>query len=143
MPEATPLAAARGTLLTRRRRSSTFAFTVRLSLAIAATFAVLGAAGYLMMGDQLQRRLLATCAAEHRADAETVLAAEVRAPTEFDADRDIRQLLAAGARRPGVAEASLVGPDAVVKASGDPSLSARATWIRGSPPRCGAGRRTP
>src|SRR3954447_7681849 len=121
MPEATPLAAARGTLLTRRRRSSTFAFTVRLSLAIAATFAVLGAAGYLMMGDQLQRRLLATYAAEHRADAETVLAAEVRAPTEFDADRDIRQLLAAVARRPGVAEASLVGPDGIVKASGDPT----------------------
>src|SRR4051812_35873041 len=121
MPEATPLAAARGTLLTRRRRSSTIAFTVRLSLAIAATFAVLGAAGYLMMGDQLQRRLLATYAAEHRADAETVLAAEVRAPTEFDADRDIRQLLAAVARRPGVAEASLVGPDGIVKASGDPT----------------------
>src|SRR4051812_49610667 len=120
MPEATPLAAARGTLLTRRRRSSTIAFTVRLSLAIAATFAVLGAAGYLMMGDQLQRRLLATYAAEHRADAETVLAAEVRAPTEFDADRDIRQLLAAVARRPGVAEANLVGPDGIVKASGDP-----------------------
>src|SRR3954468_5234131 len=121
MPEATPLAAARGTLLTRRRRSSTFAFTVRLSLAIAATFAVLGAAGYLMMGDQLQRRLLATYAAEHRADAETVLAAEVRAPTELDADRDIRQLLAAIAQRPGVAEASLVGPDGIVKASGDPT----------------------
>src|SRR3954447_22169942 len=120
MPEATPLAAARGTLLTRRRRSSTFAFTVRLSLAIAATFAVLGVAGYLMIGDQLQRRLLATYSAEHRADAETLFAAEVRAPTEFDADRDIRQLLAAVARRPGVAEASLVGPDGIVKASGDP-----------------------
>src|SRR3954451_403914 len=121
MPEATPLAAARGTLLTRRRRSSTIAFTVRLSLAIAATFAVLGAAGYLMIGDQLQRRLLATYSAEHRADAETLFAAEVRAPSAFDADRDIRQLLAAIARRPGVAEASLVGPDGIVMASGDPT----------------------
>src|SRR3954468_20010519 len=121
MPEATPLAAARGTLLTRRRRSATFAFTVRLSLAIAATFAVLAAAGYLMLGDQLQRRLLATYAAEHRADAESVFTAEVRAPTEFDADRDIRQLLAAIAQRPGVAEASLIGPDGIVKASGDPA----------------------
>src|SRR3954452_3721885 len=121
MPEATPLAAPRGALLSRARRSATFAFTVRLSLAIAATFAVLAAAGYLMLGDQLQRRLLATYAAEHRADAESVFTAEVRAPTEFDADRDIRQLLAAIAQRPGVAEASLIGPDGIVKASGDPA----------------------
>src|SRR3954464_6153914 len=124
MPEATPLAAGprpRGTILTRGRRSTIFAFTVRLSLAIAATFAVLGVAGYLMIGDQLQRRLLATYSAEHRADAETLFAAEVRAPSAFDADRDIRQLLAAIARRPGVAEASLVGPDGIVMASGDPT----------------------
>jgi hypothetical protein len=33
---------------------------VRLSLAIAATFVLLGTAGYLMVGDQLQRRLIAT-----------------------------------------------------------------------------------
>src|ERR1700750_1610844 len=108
MADATPLAPARSrrsATLIRGRRSATFAFTVRLSLAIATTFAVLGAAGYLMIGDQLQRRLLATYAAEHRADAETVVAAEIRAPSEFDADRDIRQLLAAVARRPGVAEA--------------------------------------
>jgi diguanylate cyclase (GGDEF)-like protein len=105
----------------RRRRSATFAFTVRLSLAIAATFAMLGIAGYVMTGDQLQRRLLATYAAEHRADAESVLAAELRARSDLDADRDIRQLLAAVARRPGVAEAILIGPDGIVRASGDPA----------------------
>src|SRR3954464_2674978 len=119
MPEATPLAAARGTLLTRRRRSSTFAFTVRLSLAIAATFALLGIAGYLMMGDQLQRRLLATYAIEHRADAETFVGARLRARSTFDADREIRELIAAIARRPGVTEAVLIGPGGVVEASSD------------------------
>src|SRR4051795_1730007 len=100
----------------RRGRSSTFAFTVRLSLATAATFAMLGIAGYLMMGDQLRRRVLDTYAAEHRADAETFLAAEVRSASGFAGDREIRELIAAMAARPGVTEAVLVGPGGVVQA---------------------------
>src|SRR3954454_15173057 len=78
-----------------RVRSSTFAFTVRLSLAIAATFALLGIAGYLMMGDQLHRRLLATYAGDHRADAASFIAAGLRDPSDSQAHRDIRELLAA------------------------------------------------
>src|SRR4051812_15477198 len=109
----------------RRGRSSTFAFTVRLSLAIAATFALLGIAGYLMMGDQLQRRLLDTYAAEHRADAATFLGAELRARTDFEAHGQIRELLGAVARRPGVTEALLVAPDGVVEASSDPAAVGR------------------
>src|SRR4051795_12820993 len=108
----------------RRGRSSTFAFTVRLSLATAATFALLGIAGYLMMGDQLQRRLLDTYAAEHRADAATFLGAELRA-TDFEAHGQIRELLGAIARRPGVTEALLVAPDGVVEASSDPAAVGR------------------
>src|SRR4051812_35198591 len=107
------------------RRRSTFAFTVRLSLAIAATFALLGIAGYLMMGDQLQRRLLDTYAAEHRADAATFLGAELRAGTDFEAHGQIRELLSAIARRPGVTEALLVAPDGVVEASSDPAAVGR------------------
>src|SRR3954447_625357 len=121
MPEATPLAAARGTLLTRRRRSSTFAFAVRLSIAIAATFALLGAAGYLMMGDQLQRRLIDTYAGEHRADARSLADAQVSAPGSAAARRRISALLDAIAARPDVEEAILVGPDNVVVAAGDPT----------------------
>jgi diguanylate cyclase (GGDEF)-like protein len=111
--------------LAPRGRSSTFAFTLRLSLAIAATFAMLGTAGYLMMGDQLQRRLLATYASEHRADAETLVGAELRARDNFDAHREIGLLLGAIARRPGVTEAVLIGPGEVVEASGDPSALGR------------------
>jgi len=106
-------------------RSSTFAFTVRLSVAIAATFAMLGIAGYLMMGDQLRRRVLDTYAAEHRADAETFLAAEVRSASGFAGDREIRELIAAMAARPGVTEAVLVGPGGVVQASSDPAAVGR------------------
>src|SRR3954468_12924329 len=108
-----------------RGRSSTFAFTVRLSVAIAATFAMLGIAAYLMMGDQLQRRLLDTYAAEHHADAETFLAAELRSPSAFASDREIRELLGAIAARPGVTGAVLVGPSGVVQASSEPAAVGR------------------
>src|SRR4051812_21386336 len=105
----------------RLRRSPTFAFSVRLCLAIAATFALLGTAGYLMIGDQLQRRLIDTYAGEHRADALSFADARLRSPSSFVAHRRIDDLLAAIARRPGVTEAILIGPDGVVEAAGDPS----------------------
>ena len=106
--------------LRRAGRSSTFGFTVRLSVAIAATFAMLGIADYLMMSDQLQRRLVATYAAEHRADAASLAGAGLRARRLSEGDRQIRELLAAIAERPGVGEAVLVGPGGVVQASGNP-----------------------
>jgi diguanylate cyclase (GGDEF)-like protein len=105
----------------RVRRSATFGFSVRLSLAIAATFVLLGTAGYLMIGDQLQRRLIATYAGEHRADAESFADARLRARNSVGAHRRISDLLGAIARRPGVAEAILIGPDNVVEAAGDPN----------------------
>jgi hypothetical protein len=106
----------------RMRRSATFGFSVRLSLAIAATFVLLGTAGYLMVGDQLQRRLIATYAGEHRADAESFADARLRARDSFGAHRRISDLLAAIARRPGVSEAILIGPANVVEAAGDPTV---------------------
>ena len=110
-----------GARLRSATRSSTFAFSVRLCLAIAATFALLGTTGYVMIGDQLQRRLLDTYAAEHRADAQSFVDAELRAPDSFAAHRQIGTLLAAIALRPGVTEAMLIGPDEVVEAAGDPT----------------------
>src|SRR4051794_9199074 len=103
----------------RLRRSATFGFSVRLTLAIAATFALLGTAGYVMVGDQLQRRLIATYAGDHRADAGSLADAQVQAPDPAAADRRITALLHAIARRPGVREAILIGPDNVVVAAGD------------------------
>jgi diguanylate cyclase (GGDEF)-like protein len=102
-------------------RSPTFAFSVRLCLAIAATFALLGTTGYLMIGDQLQRRLLDTYAAEHRADAQSFVEADLRTPDSFAAHRQIGTLLGAIALRPGVTEAILIGPGNVVEAAGDPT----------------------
>jgi diguanylate cyclase (GGDEF)-like protein len=106
----------------RLRRSSTFAFSVRLCLAIAATFALLGTAGYLMIGDQLQRRLIDTYAGEHRADAQSFVDARLRSPSSFVAHRRIGDLLAAIARRPGVTEAILIEADGIVEAAGEPSI---------------------
>jgi diguanylate cyclase (GGDEF)-like protein len=106
----------------RLTRSATFGFSVRLTIAIAATFALLGTAGYVMMGDQLQRRLVDTYAGEHRADARSLADAQVSAPGTAAARRRISALLDAIAARPGVTEAILIGPDNVVVAAGDPTV---------------------
>jgi diguanylate cyclase (GGDEF)-like protein len=90
-------------------------------VAIAATFALLGTTGYLMLGSQLDHRLLDTYAAEHRADARSFADAELRASDSFAAHRQIAVLLAAIAKRPGVSEALLIGPSGVVEAAGDPT----------------------
>jgi len=105
----------------RLRRSATFGFSVRLCLAIAATFAVLGTAGYLMVGDQLQRRLLAAYAGEHRADTESFIDEDLRSPDAGLSHERIGRLLSAIGRRPGVMKAKLVGPDGVLEAADFPS----------------------
>src|SRR3954465_3222088 len=106
----------------RLRRRATFGFSGRLCLAIGATFALLGTAGYLMIGDQLQRRLIDTYAGEHRADAQSFVDARLRSPSSFVAHRRIGDLLAAIARRPGVTEAILIDADGIVEAAGEPSI---------------------
>src|SRR4051812_26297734 len=106
----------------RLKRSATFGFSVRLTLAIAATFALLGTAGYVMMGHQLKSRLVDTYTGEHRGDARTLADAQVQAPGAAAARRRITALLTAIAARPGVTEAILVGPDSVVVAAGDPTV---------------------
>src|SRR4051812_22022284 len=110
---------------TVRGPGSAVGFAVRLCLAIGATVALLGVAGYLMIGDQLDRRLLQTYAAEHRADARTLADAQ-RPLGPRAAHREVAQLLSAIARRPGVIEARLVGPDHVVEQAGDPGAVGRA-----------------
>jgi diguanylate cyclase (GGDEF)-like protein len=115
----------RARLTSLSARSSTFAFSVRLCLAIAATFALLGTTGYVMLGDQLQRHLVDTYAAEHRADARSFADAELRARDSFAAHRQIGTLLAAVAQRPGVSEALLIGPGNVVEAAGNPTAVGR------------------
>src|SRR5919202_614611 len=86
-----------------------------------ATPALRGFAAYLMMGDQLQRRMIDTYAAEHRADARSLADAQVQAPGPAAARRRITALLGAMAARPGVSEAVIVRRDGVVVAAGDQS----------------------
>src|SRR3954453_5738388 len=117
---ARPRGALRARWGTVRGPGSALAFAVRLCLAIGATVALLGVAGYLMIGDQLDRRLLDTYAAEHRADARTLADAQRRLGPRA-APREVAQLLSAIARRPGVIDARLVGPDHVVEQAGDPA----------------------
>jgi diguanylate cyclase (GGDEF)-like protein len=102
-----------------RAQSSTLAVGVRLGAAIAAAFALLGTAGYLMIGDQLQQRIVAAYAGEHRADAQSFADVQLRTPDPFAAHARISTLLAAIARRPGVTGAVLIGPDNVVEAAAD------------------------
>jgi len=102
-----------------RGTTSTFAFTIRLCAAVALTFALLGAAGYVMIRDQLQRRLLETYTVEHRADAASFDEAIGRARTTAGQHSELAELLDAIARRPGVTEAELIGPDGTIEAAGN------------------------
>ena len=101
-----------------RGTTSTFAFTIRLCAAIAVTFSLLGAAGYVMIRDQLQRRLLETYTVEHRADAASFDEAIGRARTSAGQHSELAELLDAIARRPGVTEAELIGPDGIIEEIG-------------------------
>ena len=94
----------------RLTRSSTFGFSVRLSLAIAATFVLLGTAGYVMVGDQLQRRLVATYAGDHRADAQSFADASSARPTPSPPTAGSACCSPRSRTGRGVTEATLIGP---------------------------------
>jgi diguanylate cyclase (GGDEF)-like protein len=113
---------------------STLAFTVRLCAAVALTFALLGTAGYIAIGDQLQRQLLETYAVEHRADAASFGRAQLHARTRAGQHREVTELLEAIALRPGVQDAVLIAPGNVIDAAGDPADVGR----RDSDPRIDA-----
>jgi diguanylate cyclase (GGDEF)-like protein len=107
------------------RPRSAFGFTLRLCLAIGLTFTLLGALGYAMIGDQLQRRLLATYAAEHTADAASLVDARNRARTTAGRHHEISEFLNGLARRPGVMTAELVNSSGIIEATGDAATLGR------------------
>jgi diguanylate cyclase (GGDEF)-like protein len=109
----------------RRYGGSTLGFTLRLTAAVALTFTLLGIAGYALIGDQLQRRLVDTYAIEHRGDAQSLEHARRRAGTPAGEHQEVAQLLQAIARRPGVLEAEIIGPDHVIEIAGDPKAVGR------------------
>src|SRR3954464_4994482 len=94
-PAAVPDGARHGFRVGRHRaadHSSTFAFSVRLGVAITLTFALLGLTGYVMIGDQLQRRMLDNYAVEHRGDARAFSQADRRTRTVAGERREIGEL---------------------------------------------------
>jgi diguanylate cyclase (GGDEF)-like protein len=72
----------------------------------------------VLLAGELGRNQLATYAALHRADVYNIEAIAKRSRGEREMAREIAELLAAIGRRPGTHEALLVGPDAIVRASG-------------------------
>jgi diguanylate cyclase (GGDEF)-like protein len=112
----------RARLRRRGDHASTFGFTVRLCVAIALTFALLGTTGYVMISDQLQRRMLDSYAVEHRADADSFVHAHWRSRSAQDERREIEELLEAVASRPGVEEARLIDRSNIVVLAGSPAI---------------------
>jgi diguanylate cyclase (GGDEF)-like protein len=104
---------------------STLAFGLRLFAAIAATFALMAVTAYVVIGDQLERRLVDTYAAEHRSDAKTFGDAERSGRTTAEVHAEIRERVAAIARRPGVTRVLLVDKDGVIEDADDTALIGR------------------
>ncbi len=111
------------------------AFAVRLIVAVAAAFAVVGTAGYFVMADQLQRRQIHDYATNQQADVASFEATGRAADNEREALHQVSEVIATIGRRPGTSEALLIDRRRIVRASGaDPS----AVGTRDSDPRIDA-----
>ena len=115
--------AVRGALAARRvarENDSAFAFGARLFAAVALTFVLIGALGYVLVDHNLERRQIQIYAADQRADARGFEDVAGRAPTPAEAIARIDRLLDAIARRPGTLEAVLIDRrHTIVAAGGD------------------------
>jgi diguanylate cyclase (GGDEF)-like protein len=97
---------------------SAFGFGARMFAAVALTFALIGVVGYVLIDRNLEHRQTENYAAELRADAKGFEVDDLRAVSPAKTIRDIDQLLAAIARRPGTLEAALIDQRHVVRAAG-------------------------
>ena len=101
---------------------SAFGFGARMFAAVALTFALIGVVGYVLIDRNLEHRQTENYAAELRADAKGFEVDDLRAVSPAKTIRDIDQLLAAIARRPGTLEAVLIDQRHVVRAAGEDRL---------------------
>ncbi len=92
-------------------------FGVRLLVAVAATLALIGVAGYLVLEHKLARRQITDYAAAQRADARAFEFEAARAPSGAAAVAEIDKFINAVARRPGTREVLLIDPRHVIVAS--------------------------
>ncbi len=98
---------------------SAFSFGSRLFAAVALTFALVGAVGYVLVDRNLEHRQIENYAAAQRADARGFEDVASRAASPGDAIVQVGQLLDAIARRPGTLEAVLIDQRHVIVAAGE------------------------
>ena len=116
-----------------RENDSAFAFGARMFAAVALTFALLGALGYVLVDRNLERRQIQNYAADQRADARSFEDVAGRAATPAAALLQVDRLLDAIARRPGTLEAVLVDQRHVIVAAGGANAGAGAGRVVGGP----------
>ena len=98
------------------------AFGVRLFVAVAVTFVVVGVVGFVLIDRQLNRREIDEYAATQRADVQGFEHEAARAAAPAGSISTIDQLLDAIARRPGTVEALLIDRNHIVVAAGEDRL---------------------
>ncbi len=113
---------------------SAFAFGARLFAAVALTFALIGALGYVLIDRSLEQRQISNYAAAQRADARGFEDVAAQAASPAEAIAQIDRLLDGVARRPGTLEAVLIDQRHVVVAAGED----RAIGITDADPRIDA-----
>jgi diguanylate cyclase (GGDEF)-like protein len=107
---------------TRRRLGrARLPFAARLILSLVAALAVAGGCGYLLMHHRLRAEEIRSDAATARADARTFERIARASTGQAEALREITEILQAVRARPGIKEATLIGPGFRVVAGGDPA----------------------
>jgi diguanylate cyclase (GGDEF)-like protein len=105
--------------------SSAFTFGVRLLATVTLTFALIGAAGYILLERTLAHRQITDYAATQRGDAKAIEHEAALAANPADATAEIDRLLYGIAQRPGTLEAQLVDQRHVIVAANAPALAGR------------------
>jgi diguanylate cyclase (GGDEF)-like protein len=105
--------------LRARENDSAFGFGARMFAAVALTFALIGALGYVLIDRNLEHRQIQNYAAAQRADAQGFEDVAAHAASPADAIVQIDRLLNAIARRPGTLEAVLIDQRHVIAAAGE------------------------
>jgi diguanylate cyclase (GGDEF)-like protein len=103
------------------RRGGSAAFGLRLALALLAALLLVGLVGYAYMDQEMRAAATARFAADQAADASSFESIGARTRTSAEATARIDAVLDVIARREGVLETLLIGPDRIVRASGDDS----------------------
>jgi hypothetical protein len=101
------------------------AFALRLAVSFAAALMLVGVAGYVFMNWELHASQIERFTAAQRSDARAFERVGASSKTHAQAIFRIDQVLDAAARRDGTLAALLIGPDRVIRASGNDALVGR------------------